>query len=277
MDAISAIGSNLASSETSRVLAEAFIKLQRTVGRLSSGKRITSPDVDAAGMSQLEKLISQIDQINAGNSNVANAASFTEVQSGAARQLADIENRKGELAVRAQDFTLTDSDRQAMQTEFASLQGAQNQILGQKFNDIPVFSSSGQQVVADGEGANVNLSAINLGAAVASGGIAESTSNATSISTASNASGALSTIKSSLNNLTRGLAQIGAGQSQLGVTAETNGVRAENLAAAASRIGDADIASESANLSRFNTSVQAGVFGVSRANAAARFTLDVLA
>lgn len=277
MDPISAISSNLAASGSSRVLAEAFIKLQQTIARLSSGKRITSPEVDAAGLAQLEKLDSQVSQIDAGSSNVANAVSFSEVQSSTVQQIADIENRKGELAIRAQDATLTDGDRQAIQAEFATLQGAQNQLLGQQFNGVAVFSGSSQQVVADGEGTNLALSSINLGASVGAGGIAESTSGATSVSTAGNAANALNTIKSSLDNLTRGLAEIGAGQSRLNVTAETNAVRVENLSAASSRIGDADIAQESANLSRFSIGVQAGLLGIRQSNSARSLLLNALA
>ncbi|MBI2947219.1 MAG: hypothetical protein HYY23_06205 [Verrucomicrobia bacterium] len=277
MDPISAISGNLAASGTSRLLAQAFIKRQQTLARLSSGRRINSPDIDPAGLSQLEKLSSQINQINAGSSNVANAVSFTEVQSSAVQQIADIENRKGELAIRAQDATLTDSDRQALQAEFATLQQAQNQLQGQQFNGVPVFSSSSQQVVADGDGTNVALSAVNLGASVASGGIAESISGATSVSTSANAASALNTIQSSLDNLTRGLANIGAGQARLNVTGETNDIRVENLSAAASRIGDTDFAQESANLSRFNLGVQAGILGLRQANAAGSLGLNVLA
>ncbi|MBM3839028.1 MAG: hypothetical protein FJ398_13880 [Verrucomicrobia bacterium] len=277
MDSISAISSNLAASGTSSLLAEAFVKMQQTLARLSSGKRINSPDVDAAGLAQLERLNSQIGQIDAGSSNVANATSLTEVQSATAQQLADLEARKGELAIRAQDATLTDSDRQAIQAEFSALQGAQNQLLGQQFNGVPVFSSSSQQVVADGDGTSVNLSAIDLGASIASGGIAESTSGATSVSTSANAANALSTIQSSIDNLTRGLANIGAGQSRLTVTGETNAIRVENLTAAASRIGDTDFAQESANLSRFNIGVQAGILSLRQANAAGSLGLNVLA
>jgi flagellin len=277
MDPISAISSNLAASGTSRLLAEAFVKMQQTLARLSSGKRINSPEVDAAGLAQLERLTSQAGQIDAGSSNVANATSLTEVQSATAQQLADLEARKGELAIRAQDATLTDSDRQAIQAEFAALQGSQNQLLGQQFNGVPVFSSSSQQVVTDGDGSNVTLSAINLGGSVASGGIAESTSGATSVSTSANAASALNTINSSLNNITRGLANVGAGQARLTVTAETNDIRVENLNAAASRIGDTDFAQESANLSRFSVGVQAGIRSLRQANSLGSLGLNVLA
>lgn len=277
MGPISAIGSNPAASRTARLLAEAFIKLQQNLTRLASGKRIVSPDVDAAGLAQLKSLNSQVSQIDAGSSNATNAVSFTEVQSGAVRQLVDIENRKGELALRAQDFTLTDSDRQALQAEFATLQDAQNAILSQRFNDVPLFAGSDMQVAADGEGTTVTLSAMNLGASVGAGGIAETTSGATSVSNAGNAASALDTIRSSLANLAQGFAELGAGQSQLNITRETNAVRIENLTAAASRIGDADIAQASADLSRSNAAVQAGIFGLRGANDAARFSLNVLA
>ena len=56
--------------------------LQKSLSRLSSGKRITSPADDAGGLAVSMKLQASVSRLRASISNIQNALSFGEVQDG---------------------------------------------------------------------------------------------------------------------------------------------------------------------------------------------------
>ena len=85
--------------------------LSKSLARLSSGSKITSPADDSAGLGVSMKLDAQISRTNAAQSNVNNAISFNQTQDGYLQKVNDALNRMSELSVLAQDVTKTYSDR----------------------------------------------------------------------------------------------------------------------------------------------------------------------
>jgi len=87
---------------------------------------------------------------------------------------------------------------------------------------------------------------------------------------------ALSTITAAIQNVATFRAVNGAEQSRLGFASELLTTNKANLEAATSRIIDVDVASESTQLARWNTLVQAGTSMLSQANGSAQTALKLL-
>jgi len=87
---------------------------------------------------------------------------------------------------------------------------------------------------------------------------------------------ALSTITNAIQNVATMRATNGAEQSRLGFASELLTTNKANLEAATSRITDVDVASESTQLARWNTLVQAGTSMLTQANQSAQVALKLL-
>ncbi len=86
----------------------------------------------------------------------------------------------------------------------------------------------------------------------------------------------LTDITSAIQNVATFRAQNGAEQSRLGFASELITINKANLEAASSRIVDVDVASESTQLARWNTLVQAGTAMLSQANGSAQTALRLI-
>ena len=104
------------------------------------------------------------------------------------------------------------------------------------------------------------------------------TGNGTSqdISTQAGASGAVTQLANAVAKLGTAQANVGKGQNQFSYAVNLAQSQLGNLAAAESRIRDADLASESANLTKAQILVQAGVAALAQANSAPQQVLSLL-
>ncbi len=100
--------------------------------------------------------------------------------------------------------------------------------------------------------------------------------NAINISTASGATDALSTVDFALGQLNSIRANIGAVQNRFTSAISSVQVAAENLMAARSRIQDADVAMETAALTRAQILIQAGVAVLAQANQLPAIALSLI-
>jgi flagellin len=153
-----------------------------------------------------------------------------------------------------------------LQTQLAAIQS-------ESFNGVTMFSSAGSlavQVTDDG-GTTVTVAARDLASSSTGVGAISSTSNVTALTSLS-----LSTITSAIQNVATMRANNGAEQSRLGFANELLTTNKANLEAANSRIIDVDVATESTQLARWNTLVQAGTAMLSQANGSAQTALRLL-
>src|ERR1041384_7817016 len=76
------INTNTSAQSSARLLAESSSMLAKSLARLSSGSKITSPEDDAAGLAVSMHFDAQIHRVSAAKNNVSNAISFTQAQHG---------------------------------------------------------------------------------------------------------------------------------------------------------------------------------------------------
>ena len=267
------INTNSVSSMAAYNLGGTNVQLQRSLQRLSSGSRINSSFDDAGGLAVSMKLSASIRRTEATQANVNNALSLLQTQDGVLKNADKIVNRLAELAQLSTDVTKSTSDRALYQTEFSGLTNALSALTSEEFNGVALFSAAGTTlnvITSEDGGQSVAINQADLATIV---------DNIDGISI-SGASGALTTDIATLTTAIQDLADLratnGSEQQRLTFAADMLSINKVNLESANSRIADVDIASESANLARFNILQQAGTAMLAQANQSQQSVLRLL-
>jgi len=135
------INTNTSATTASLNLSRSNDALRKSLGRLSSGKRITSPADDAGGLAVAYKLNSKSQRTQGVIQNVQNALSYLQLQDGTLETVGKVLDRMSELRTMAQDVTKNSSDIENYSKEFVELQGQLKQVKNETFNGISLFSS----------------------------------------------------------------------------------------------------------------------------------------
>jgi flagellin len=262
------INTNTSAQSSAQLLSQSSSMLSKSLARLSSGSKITSPADDSAGLAVSMKLNAQISRIDAANNNVGNAISFNQTQDGYLQKVGDALNRMSELAVLAQDVTKTSSDTALYQQEFSTLGNFINDVATKTFNGVTLFNGTSLAVTTDSDAKTFGMTGVNLGATT------YTTAAADNINT--NASGALTDIKAAITQLATDRANIGSNIERLQMHSDQLGTLKNNLSAANSRITDVDVAQESTQYAKYNILVQTGTAMLAQANALPQSALRLL-
>lgn len=267
------INSNISAQNSARLLSASSAQLSKSLARLSSGSKITSPEDDVAGLAVSTKFDAQINRITAAATNVDNAISFSQTQDGYLKKVSDALNRMSELAVMAQDVTKSSADTALYQKEFSSLQGIITDMATKTFNGVSLFSGSDRKVTIDSEAKTFTMTAVDF---ASTGSSTYTNVLATSVNISSNAANALTLVTAAIDQLAEDRAQVGANVSSLKMYNDQLGVLKDNLTAANSNIKDVDVAEESTRYARYNILVQAGTAMLAQANSTPQSALRLL-
>ncbi|WP_412479208.1 flagellin [Azonexus sp. IMCC34839] len=273
------INTNIASLNAQRNLNTSQSALNTALERLSSGLRVNSAKDDAAGLAIATRMTAQSRGMSVAIRNANDAISMAQTAEGALGQIRDHLMRMRDLAVQSANATNTADDRSALQAEFRQLQNEVNRIISQtKFNgkailDTEAGTNSFQVGANAGEkvdvttatiGHNTNFSpAVNV---ISIGGAA----------TSANIDSAIGALDTALTQVNSERSTLGAAQSRFEGIVSVLQVARENQSAAASRILDADYASETASLTRAQILQQAGTAMLAQANALPNNVLSLL-
>ena len=137
-------------------------------------------------------------------------------------------------------------------------------------------TNSFQLTIADSTDNNVTgFAAGGAGTKTAAITSGETTTTA-AIDTINGAEAAVTALASAVTALGQAQAAVGKGQNQFGYAINLASSQLSNLAAAESRIRDADLAAEAANLTKAQTLLQAGIAALAQANSAPQTVLALL-
>ena len=134
------LNTNASATEATYNLSKANDNLRRSIARLSSGSRITSPTDDAGGLAVAYKLQSSVKRTEASLNNQQNALSFLQVQDGVLEAIGEIVDRMAELRTMAADVSKNAADVENYSKEFLELQDQLNQMKREKFNGVELFA-----------------------------------------------------------------------------------------------------------------------------------------
>ena len=266
------INTNVAAINAHRNLGFNNTQMGKTMERLSSGYRINRAADDAAGLAISEKMRYQINGYNQAIRNAQDGISLIQTAEGALTEVHAMLQRMNVLANQAATGTYANEDREQLQKEVDQLRNEIDRIAqNTNFNGINLLNSSGNITFHIGVKA-----AESLTATLADMSATALNLNGIDISTQTGASDALSVIEDAIKAVSDQRAAFGAIQNRLEHTINNLGVTAENLAAAESRIRNADMAKEITEFTRNQILVQAGTAMLAQANAAPQAVLRLL-
>ena len=157
------ISTNTAALRAGSYLSQNNSLLQRSLDRLASGKKISSPVGDPGSLAVSMKLSSAINRISGAQSNIQNALSFLEVQDGMLDTVGKIIDRMSELkGLSSQDPMKSEQDRASYNNEFKDLQAQLYDISKMNFNGVSLFAEhteedGGTQAVFGGKDQDLSL------------------------------------------------------------------------------------------------------------------------
>jgi flagellin len=245
--------------------------LQKSLNRLSSGSKIVSPADDAGGLAVAMKLSAAARRQGAVATNIGHAVSFLQTQDGVLKVAGKVLDRMGELKTLYTDPTKSASDKSNYDSEFNELKAQLEDLTSEAFNSVSLFGSTDLNVNVTETG-NTTVAIVGRDFSSSTSGVGALTSGSvTSLDDLT-----LSDVTTALQNVATFRAENGAEQSRFGFAAELLVVNKANLEAAASRITDVDVASESTQLARFNILVQSGTSLLAQANPRALIALKLL-
>jgi flagellin len=277
------VNTNLAALNAQRNVSKVQTGLAQSVERLSSGLRVNSAKDDAAGLAISMKLTAQVRSLNQAIRNAQDGISVVQTAEGGMNEIHNILTRMRELAQQASTGTLATSDRTALNNEFADLKSEITRISDTtEFNGLSLLDGT---LSANGVSLQVGINNTSNDRIAVSGttfydidasSIGLTTTNVSSIDSAANAQSMLTIVDSAISLVSTRRGNLGGVQNRLGSTIANLGTAAENLASANARIIDADFASETANLTKSQIILQAGIAVLSQANTLPQYALQLL-
>jgi flagellin len=278
---------NLLSLDSQRYLKETTGRLNQSFERLSSGMRINRSSDDAAGLGIAEGLRGDVRVAAVSIRNASDGISMISIADGALGQISNILNRLLELAQQAASGIYANDQRSALQNEYTALSNEIQRLAETtSFNGFKLLSAGDQvsfQVGFDGSSmssiafSGIQATLYHLGLADGiSGALTYSLIAETDNGSVDGARLAVDALVSAVGALNRSRGALGATQSRLEATIRSLQSSRENMQSSQSAIMDADVAEESAELSRLTIQQQAGTALLAQANLQPRLVLELL-
>jgi len=264
------VNTNLVSQSAANALNRTQGQLSLTLGRVSSGLRVTKAADDAAGSAVAMNLSTQARSGRQAIRNANDGISVIQTAESASKEVLNILDRMRELAVQSSSETLADGERSYIDEEYHQLSEEVERIAqSSEFNDLALSDGTTSQIAVQvGVDASSNSRvSIELGDLTASSlGVHTGTgATAVDLSTATGAQSAITTVDTAIDAVNSIRAGYGAVQNRIDSSIRNMSNYVESLSAAASQIMDADYAHETAEMTRLQVMQQAGVAALSQA------------
>ena len=298
------INNNIPALNTHRILNINTEAMQKTLEKLSSGKRINRASDDAAGLAISQKMKAQINGLKQASRNSLDGISLIQTAEGALNEVHSMLQRMRELCVQGANGVYKDEDLGAVADEIKELTEQINKIATDtEFNGIPILkgdlevSGSGSQTLrlqigADkGQFIELEMKDMNVTVTDSSGSGLNIIGSGMLISDINGSgkytigSGALTSpifekcitvYNNAVNEVAHMRSKLGAYQNRLEHTIKNTDNTVENLTSSMSRIEDVDMASEMSEYTKLNILQQAGTAMLAQANELPQTVLQLL-
>ena len=260
------ISTNVASINAQRQLFKNQNRLEHAQAAMGSGKRIVNASDDAAGLAISENIRGQAAGLKMAKQNALNAQSLIQVSEGGLNEISNIMIRIRELGVQAASDTVSEVEREFINTEASQLISESERIAqSTRFGNKELLNNDDNEmefhVGPFGGDENVVKAVVSADATTSTLGV-----DGVDLSDKDGAKDALSAVDEALVQIGKIRADFGAVQSRLVMTNSNTDIQYENLKAAESRISDADIAHESAELASATVLQNAAIGVLASAN-----------
>jgi flagellin len=258
--------SNIAAANAQANLSTTNIGLQKALNRLSSGFRINYSGDDAAGLAVANSYRSTVAVLNQGIRNANDGLSTLQIKDGALNNISNLLDRLSTLATQSASSAST-VDRTTLDNEFQDVLSE----IDREANVAGLTQSAGFSVFVSNDSGNGTVGG-TIGAADTSG----LTLTGQVIDTDANAALAVAAVASAVTSLGTVQGSVGTLENRLQYAIGLAQTQAVNNKAAESRIRDANVAEESANLTRYNILTQSGIASLAQANQTSSAVLALL-
>jgi len=244
----------------------------QTIQRLTSGFRINASGDDAAGLAVANQFRSDIVELRQGVRNANDGVSTLQIIDGGLSNITKILDRLKTLATEGASETF-EGDRDTVAQEFDDLLG---EIDRQAANiGLDTAGSNYAQAlgvwIGGGDAANSKVTVDLSAADVDSTGLGLAALGAGA--TAADFEAAIADVEAALTTVGTVQGTVGTGQNKLAYAIQLAQSQISSYSAAESRIRDADVAAEAANLTRAQVLQQASLAAMAQANAAPQAVL----
>jgi flagellin len=247
--------------------------LQKSLAKLSSARRIDRAADDAAGLAISENLQAAVRSFRQGERNLSDGLSVARTAEGGLTEASEIVSRLRELSIQAQNGTVGEEGRAAIQNEFDQLTSELTRIAQTtRFNGRNLLNgeSSGTDAITVRDGTDTSEDAVEIS-------IDDVTAAGLGVDGLSASDGAtLAQLDQALTTLSSTRASVGAAESRLSAGIANLRSVEENTEAARSRIQDTDFAATTAEKTRSQILLQSSVATQAQANISASAALSLL-
>ena len=262
------INTNYAAVLARKNLAEVQRQMDRSVERLSSGKRINNASDDAAGSAIAGRMESQIRGLTMGIRHAKDGQSLVGTSEGAMQEINKMLQRMRELAVQAASGVANSSDKDYLNLEMKQLVSQVDAISkNTKFNDQPLLEGgtftfytdidvAGSAITTDGADMVASALAVSANTVSIGGGVVQA-----------KLSSVVSAIDNALAVVDNRRAALGAVSNRFDHIIDNLQNVIMNTVQSQSRIVDADFSVETTNLTRNTVLQQAATSMLAQANA----------
>jgi len=269
------VNTNIASLRAQEALSVNGRFLQKTLDHLSTGKRITSADDDAAGIAIVSSMTAQVKSLNQQIRNANDGISLLQTADGSTAQVIQMLQRMRELVTQALNGTYSDDDITNMGSEVDAIKTEMNRIATDtKWNNVVLLDGNFSDVnlqVSDSSQNVISISIDDLQTSAMDGIDDIDFSNPADITSdwLDSIDGAITTVSSARSN-------IGATINRLNYTIDNLTTASVNVSASKSRIEDLDYSQATSDLSRAQIIQQAATAMLAQANQQPQLVLSLL-
>jgi flagellin len=280
------VNTNNASQAAQSAYANKQQAVNQVLAELGSGSSINSAADNPAGLAVSEGLTTQINGDQQAVNNANTGISLAQTASTALSQLQSNTEQLQQLAVQANNGTLNDTDRAAIQDQVDQLTQANSQIVqNTQFDGTPLLSGNTSitlQVGADGTPVDqITLNGTGLDNPPASGGLNGYNDNLTAtktidVSSQAAAQNAMTLLGQDMQTLSGAQSELGGVTASLADTVNNLQTSSINEQAAQSGISSTDYAAASADLAQQQIQGNASTATMAQANMSQAAALALL-
>ena len=270
------INTNLSAMAALQNLSATQSDLMSTQNRINTGLKVASAKDNGAiwAIAQNQRATSQ--SLDSVKDSLQRGQSTVDVAMAAGESISDLLLQMKTKALAAADVTLDTNSRNALNDDFTSLRDQISKaVANADFNGANMVKTGGATVMAlaNADGSSfitVQAQNLDLGSTALAG-----ITNASTISTQTNAAAMITTVNSAIQNVSSALSKLGTGSKALASHLTFVGKLQDTIDAGVGNLVDADLAKESAKLQALQTKQQLGIQALSIANQSSSILLSL--
>ncbi|HDR04499.1 MAG TPA: flagellin [Candidatus Marinimicrobia bacterium] len=265
------IGANIDAMWSYKAFTNVNNKMSLVQGRMSTGKKINSPEDDPAGYQLARSLEKRSRGLSVALQNVSNAKAVLNIAESAYQGIMDLLQVAKEKATQAADATLNDSQRGAIGGQIEKMvEEIENIVNFTTFNNVQLIDDNFDSNFQVGEAGSNILNVSLSGADSSSLGIAN-----LSFSSQGNSSASMTTISEAIDTLSELIQDVGEYKTRLNSKEMTLDSAITNTEAVRSNIEDADLVKEQMEMMKLQVLQQTAATAFTQANAAPQMVLQL--